>query len=372
MMRPIAIRRLRALGTSSLLIAALSGTTPTHAGDLAPPAGNIRAVLQPPHTYYTADLTDPDGDSLTYSWQFTSIRCGSWQAAVTGGPETADWYHGSGVGDLANKSSPPVECDHSGGTNSGNHVGTFWVRVLDGTGEQVFCKFEGPAGPIGATVQGPACETKRYDLAASGDGPPAVDVGIKAKFNFTITNKGPHPAEEAQLSVLGGGGGDASFAVSGLMPGESVGQVHTLQFGRPGVITVNAITDQDVPHGAPNDTTDNVFPLNVEVSKAKCTQRAKLPLRAPDDDEGAIVKNKGARQVVCTGGGDDRITVGDEDVVYSKGGDDKVTCKEAFCVLELGGGNDTAKCVAACYVNGGPGKDNCPEGEGVIKENCER
>jgi hypothetical protein len=376
------LRRSAALAV--ILLTGLATVQPSNAADQAPPTGKIKAVLQPPHTFYTADVTDPDGNALSFDWSLTTIGCGSWQAAVSAGPDTADWYHGGGVGDLTNKSNPPVECDHGTGTNSGNHPGTFWVKVSDGTGNTVACKFAGPGGPPGSTQVGPPCESLQYDLSVSGQGPPVVDVGFRAEFTFTITNKGPHPAA-ASLTVLHVGSQEingeevsvfnpATAAAIGyqtvvLQPGASIEQKSGLRFTRPGTYDVPGRVTPDQPPGPPNNPSDNEDSVTVSVNKAACTRKAGRLLLSPDD---ANVKDKQGRQVVCTKGGDDRITAGDQDVVYSKGGDDVVTCKEPFCVLELGGGNDTAKCPQGCFVNGGPGKDNCPEGDLVIKDGCEK
>ena len=369
------IRRASVLVGAFALVATVASALPSQARGSAPPDGRITAVLQPPYTYYTADVTDPDGDPLTFDWSGTSIGCGSWETPTEAAQDSADWYHGGDPGTLANNTGVP--CGHEGGTTSSNHAGTFWVTVHDGNpANSISCKFVGPSGPEhGVIKEGPACEPTSYDLAIEAI-PRANEVpqgqgGVL--FDFTVNNAGPHPATGVRVQTAWD-----VVEVGTLTPGGSKLDLlsHDVLFrdmasNRLGIHGLTFEVSPDRPSEL--NPADNRVHVNWTTVPAGCTRRAGMPLLALNpSSEDANVKNKARAEVVCTKGGDDRITAGNGDVVYSKAGRDKVTCKEAACVLELGGGNDVVSCAAACYVNGGPGKDNCPEGDLVIRDNCEK
>jgi hypothetical protein len=143
------------------------GMTPGAQGQTAnqPPTGRIDATLTPPYTGYVASITDPEGDSLTYSWSAT-ISCGSWEPDAAQ-PPNAEWWHGEpGVGPLQNASEEEGDCVHSGVTQ---HAGTFTVEVNDGQ-NVITCRYEG---------------------AQSGTGPPCTDGASAPSTNLKVTAIGP-------------------------------------------------------------------------------------------------------------------------------------------------------------------------------------
>ena len=96
-----------------------------------PPEGRITATVNHPITTYTAEVTDPDNNQLTYTWS-AEIDCGTFRGS-TPAPNKAEWEHPDG--------SPPSGCSHS----SDDHPGTIKVVVADGTGYEVTCFYFGSA-----------------------------------------------------------------------------------------------------------------------------------------------------------------------------------------------------------------------------------
>ncbi len=198
-----------------------TGATVSAAG---PPTGTIDTSFPgPPTTFYTANVTDPDGDALSFVWT-AEVNCGSWEVVTRQGAPAnngVDWWHGEpGEGPLANKSGHP--CSHAGGTNSSNHVSTVTVRVSDGTGNEITCTATGPftdSKPCQTSSSSPSpspsASNASADLCVKLDGKDgtfdeAIDdqceslkagehkvfAGEGAHYEATISNKGPNDAED--------------------------------------------------------------------------------------------------------------------------------------------------------------------------------
>jgi hypothetical protein len=97
-------------------------STPTSSPQVAnrpPKITRFYASFSRPTTTYNVEATDPDGDTLTYSWSF-SVTCGT---TAGGNSTTATWSHP----------------DRSGGGNCPDepvHPGAITVTVTDGKGGQ--------------------------------------------------------------------------------------------------------------------------------------------------------------------------------------------------------------------------------------------
>ncbi|MGH2734799.1 MAG: RHS repeat-associated core domain-containing protein [Actinomycetota bacterium] len=106
---------------------------------MPPPEGRILASLSPPDTFYFADVSDPDGDPLSFDWTMTSVSCGTF---TPGTGNQAVWSHpGTEQGG---------DCPHDDGFQ---HPGTIVVMVSDGTGNMIRCEYSGSL-----TGQGPPCQ----------------------------------------------------------------------------------------------------------------------------------------------------------------------------------------------------------------------
>lgn len=100
----------------------------------SPPTGQISAQETEPNTVYTADVTDPDGDTLSFTWT-GQVACGTFTPASPS-PDKATWNHPNGQG-----------CEHD--PSLGPHEGSIAVEVADGTGWVVRCEYDGSESGTG-------------------------------------------------------------------------------------------------------------------------------------------------------------------------------------------------------------------------------
>lgn len=99
-----------AAGRLFLLVLLLASIAPVASADNSPPdVGPIKAELSPPRTIYVVEASDPDGDNLSYVWEW-DISCGE----ISFSGERAVWTH------------PHPPCP-----NEDFHPGTITVRVSD-------------------------------------------------------------------------------------------------------------------------------------------------------------------------------------------------------------------------------------------------
>jgi hypothetical protein len=156
------------------LVVPTSGATAAGA-----PVGRLVARLQPPDTLFTADVTDPDGGPLTYTWT-GRIECGTF-AANSPAAHQAVWSHPSG--------EPPGGCPHEDGTD---HTGTVTVIVRDQQGNQLQCTHEGSGdGSQDCTIYGEDIEDCRINLRlfdGQAGGAPRDD-REESRGAFTVLNR---------------------------------------------------------------------------------------------------------------------------------------------------------------------------------------
>lgn len=151
----------------SVILVALASSS----GDIAvaspgPPAGEMVATLVPGCcTEYSANLTDPDGDPLSFNWSSTTTSCGHFFTRDGEGPFEADPNLGANEARWEHRNAPHADnCTH----DAPDHPGTIIVIVLDGTGWEVTCtkqtSSEGTA-PCTVTEEPPTgeCEVRATD-----------------------------------------------------------------------------------------------------------------------------------------------------------------------------------------------------------------
>ena len=99
-----------------MIVSAMALVPPVAAQDVnEPPTGYLDASLQPPSTFYYAQMTDPEGDSLTYNFS-SDLSCGSFAAGEANGHPAygGEWKHGD-----------DTDCSHQGDVT--DHEGTITV-----------------------------------------------------------------------------------------------------------------------------------------------------------------------------------------------------------------------------------------------------
>lgn len=199
---------MRALRTfvsiASVIVIAGATGLPSAAGQETnqPPTGNIVATIQVPYTYYHADVTDPEGQQPTYSWEAT-ISCGSWQPKP-GVPSDAEWWHGEDsadpTGPLAFPSANNQVCNHS---NYSNHTGQFWVEVTDGTNtiECTYIGHLGGTGPSCVDITNPNPKPKADLKVVKITGPEVAGTERKILYTAVVKNFGPDTAVDSEIVV---------------------------------------------------------------------------------------------------------------------------------------------------------------------------
>lgn len=137
-------RLARSVAIAALLAVASLAPTAAAAENRPPTVGPIVAELSPPRTVYVVDASDPDGDTLQYTWEWSGA-CGEFTPA---GPR-AVWSH------------PHPPC-----SDEPLHAATIVVYVTDGRSPHVRREYTGGS----ASGTGPADDDPR-------DEPPPVVVG---------------------------------------------------------------------------------------------------------------------------------------------------------------------------------------------------